>query len=106
MKKIALIFTLLFSAFSFADETTKARIIENVQIRTNGTSYFVSRLGWGAPSCPNAHFIHVNKADGVGADAILSLALSSQAQNRAVYAIGNCLDAMHFKLNYLIQEPK
>ena len=106
MKKIALIFTLLFSTFSFSDETTKARIIENVQVRTNGTSYFVSRIGWGAPSCPNANFIHVNKADGVGADAILSLALSSQAQNRAVYAIGNCLDAMHFKLNYLIQEPE
>ncbi|WP_257791842.1 hypothetical protein [Vibrio tetraodonis] len=37
MKKIALIFTLLFSAFSFADEITQKRIVDNIQMDASGT---------------------------------------------------------------------
>ena len=103
MKKIALIFTLLFSAFSFADETTQARIVDRVQMDDAGTYYFYSEQGWGAPSCPKAPYIFIKKHEIPSSEAMLSLVLSSQAQNRTISGNGNCTDAMHFKLNYLVQ---
>lgn len=106
MKKIALIFTLLFSAFSFADETTQERLIDDIHISTTGTYYFKSKQGWGAPGCPNATYIFIRKNQAPASEAILSLVLSSQAQNRTIYARGNCTDSKHFQLNYLVQGQK
>ena len=106
MKKIALIFTLLFSAFSFADEITQKRIVDNIQMDASGTYYFSSNEGWGAPGCPNAKYIFIRKHQVPASEAMLSLVLSSQAQNRTIFARVNCTDAVHFQLNYIFQGQK
>lgn len=105
IKKVILLLTLLISTVTFAQEQTQPRTIDAIRINGNGTYYFKSLKGWGAPGCPNAAYIFFYKHEITAADGILSLLLSSQALNRSIIALGDCTDKTHFKLSYVIQMP-
>ncbi|MDC5837906.1 hypothetical protein OPW33_01015 [Vibrio europaeus] len=105
MRKLLLLITLLITPFVWAQEQTQPRTVDGVQINANGTYYFKSNKGWGAPGCTSAPYIFFYKHEVPAADGILSLMLSSQALNRSIIALGNCTDSNHFKLTYIIQQP-
>ncbi|MBU2898415.1 hypothetical protein [Vibrio hepatarius] len=72
----------------------------------SGIYYFKSDQGWGAPGCKDAQHLFIVKHETPTSEAMLSLVLSSQAQNRTIYARGNCKDAAHFKVTQLYQGAK
>ncbi|MDC5855189.1 hypothetical protein [Vibrio europaeus] len=105
MKKTLVLITLLITPFVWAQEQTQPRIVDSIHITVQGTYYFQSHSGWGAPGCPNATYIFLRKHQVPASEAILSVILSSQAMNRPIIATGNCTDTNHFNLTYIIQQP-
>ena len=85
-------------------ELTEPRLVDDVQISTDGTYNFYNSDGWGAKGCPNAKYIYVRKNEATSADAILSVVLTSQSMGRTVFAKGVCRDQLYFKIEYIRQK--
>lgn len=108
--KFLLIFFVLFSSVHVFAEETQIRNIERILINgrapvAEGANYYLTNgAGWGAPGCPGALYAFINE-NSTGAKAMLSMALTANAQSKPVKLYGVCSNASYFIFDYMTMEP-